>query len=68
MTALKIWFSSNNVQLNTIDSIHDDLRALKLDDTITAHEHTNKFMNLIEPLSTLGKEIPPQTARNLYDH
>ena len=64
ITALKRCFSCNDSQQHTIDRIIDDLRVLKLGESVTAHDHINKFMELIESLSILGEEIPPQTNRN----
>ena len=45
--------------------ILDYLRALKLDEYVTEHEHVNKFMDLTESLSTLVEEMAPQISRNL---
>ena len=56
MTALKRWFSGNDAQQNTIDSIIDDLRALKLDESMTACECINEFMELMESSSALGEK------------
>ena len=58
MTALKKWFRDNEAQHNTIDSILEDVRNLKLDEYTTAHEHINKFMRLIESLKLLKKKCP----------
>ena len=33
---------------------------------MTSHENANKFMELIGSSSTLGEEIPPQTAKCLF--
>ena len=51
------WFSRNDDQQNTIDSILDDLHALKLDETVIARDHSSKLIELIESLSTIGEEI-----------
>ena len=59
MTALKKWFSGNEAQHNTIDSILEDLSNLKLDECVTAHECINKFIRLIESLKTLKEKMPP---------
>ena len=50
MTALKTWFSGNDAQQKTIDSILDELRLTKLDESITSHECIDKLMELIESL------------------
>ena len=57
MTALKKWFSGNDAQQSTIDSMLDDLSVLKLDETATSHEHIKKSMDIVESLSTIGEEI-----------
>ena len=64
MTVLKKWFSGNEAQQNTIDSILEDFINLKLDECTTAHDYINKLMRLIESLKTLKEEMPPQNARN----
>ena len=66
MTALKKWFSGNDAQQSTIDSMLDDLSVLKLDETATSHGHIKKSMDIVESLSTIGEEIPLQNARNLF--
>ena len=40
----------------------DDLRILNIDETMTTHENVNNLMDLIETLSTLGEEMPPQNS------
>ena len=66
MISLNRLFSSNDGQQNTIDSVLDKFRALKLDTSLTAHEFINKFIGLIGYLSTLGEEMPPQNTRNIF--
>ena len=60
------WFCVNDAQQSTIDRMIDELRILKLDETIKVHEQSNKFMQLIKSLSTLGEEVLPQNARNMF--
>ena len=38
------WFCVNDAQQSTIDRMIDELRILKLDETIKVHEQSNKFM------------------------
>ena len=43
-----------------------DLRELKLDENMTAHENVNNVMETIESLSILGEGILPQNAKNMF--
>ena len=66
MDVVKKWFSGNEAQQNTIDSILEDFRSLKLDECATTHEHIHQLMRIIESLKTLKEEMSLQNAQNLF--
>ena len=66
MMVLKIWFSGNEFQQNTIDSILDELCVLKLDENTTSHEFMTQFLRLISSLKTSQDEMLLQTVRDLF--
>ena len=57
LKALKKWFSGNDDQQNTIDSMLDDLRVLNVEETARTQCHPIKVIELIEYFPTLGEEM-----------